>query len=92
MIAAQPQIRLGPCHAQPPSVAGNAASGIRRRPRPSIIYILADDLGYGRIGSYRQKQIKTPNIDKMAAVSHSVIKSSRPGKADARTCRPLCRW
>jgi len=34
--------------------------------RPNIIYILADDLGYGEIGCYGQRQILTPNIDRLA--------------------------
>ncbi len=35
--------------------------------KPNIIYILADDLGYGELGVYGQKKIQTPNIDKLAA-------------------------
>lgn len=34
--------------------------------RPNIIYILADDLGYGELGAYGQTKIETPNIDRLA--------------------------
>ena len=35
--------------------------------QPNIIYILADDLGYGDLGCYGQKKIETPNIDQLAS-------------------------
>lgn len=34
--------------------------------KTNIIYILADDLGYGELGAYGQKIIETPNIDALA--------------------------
>jgi arylsulfatase A-like enzyme len=34
--------------------------------KPNIIFIMADDMGYGDLGCYGQKKIKTPNIDRVA--------------------------
>jgi hypothetical protein len=34
--------------------------------KPNIIFIMADDLGYGEIGPFGQKLIHTPHLDQMA--------------------------
>ncbi|WP_411846507.1 arylsulfatase [Roseibacillus persicicus] len=35
--------------------------------RPNLVFILADDLGWGELGCYGQEKIKTPNLDRLAA-------------------------
>src|SRR3954449_12222538 len=54
--------------------------------KPNIILILADDLGYGDLGSYGQKLIRTPELDKMAAegTRDTQVYASAPVCAPAR--------
>ena len=46
-------------------LAGTCTLAAERK--PNVIFILADDLGYGELGCYGQKLIQTPNLDRMAA-------------------------
>ena len=48
------------------SLASRAAASAEKRP-PNVVFILADDLGYGDLGCYGQTKIRTPNIDKISA-------------------------
>lgn len=47
-----------------PSFSVSAAPAARP---PNIVFILADDLGYGDLGSYGQQRFATPNLDRLAA-------------------------
>jgi arylsulfatase A-like enzyme len=44
-----------------------AGAGAAAPPPPNIVFILADDLGYGDLGCYGQAKIATPAIDRLAA-------------------------
>ena len=54
---------LSICFALLAATAMNAAESRR----PNIVFILADDLGYGDLSCYGQQKFKTPNIDRLAA-------------------------
>jgi arylsulfatase A-like enzyme len=43
------------------------ASTLSAQTRPNIIFIQADDLGYGDLSCYGQRKFRTPNIDRLAA-------------------------
>ncbi len=52
------------------SLAGCKTTPVEKKStqkQPNIIFIMADDLGYGDLGCFGQKEIKTPNIDRLAA-------------------------
>ena len=72
---------------------------------PNIILIMADDLGYGDLGSYGQATIKTPELDAMAEAGmrftdfysgHTICPPSREalltGRHTGHTALRLVRW
>ncbi|MCP9236687.1 arylsulfatase [Lewinella sp. JB7] len=50
-----------------PGAGGNDSVTSSAADRPNIIFILADDLGYGDLSAYGQQRFSTPNIDRLAA-------------------------
>ncbi|MCQ2316034.1 MAG: arylsulfatase [Bacteroidales bacterium] len=43
-----------------------SAASCSHKSKPNVVFILCDDMGYGDLGCYGQKYIRTPNIDSMA--------------------------
>ena len=64
----------------------NTSQAQKKNTHPNIIYIYADDMGYGDAGCYGQKYIKTPNIDRMAyeGIRFTQHYSGAPVSAPAR--------
>lgn len=60
------------------------ASTAGAAPRPSVVVIVADDLGYGDVGAYGAKTIPTPNIDRLAREGIRFT----AGYATASVCSP----
>src|SRR5688500_12355151 len=47
-------------------LALNPVSGLAADKPPNVVLIIADDLGYGDLGCFGNRQIRTPNLDGMA--------------------------
>lgn len=45
----------------------SAAEPNQATSRPNVVFIVADDLGYGELGCYGGREIPTPNLDRLAA-------------------------
>lgn len=49
-----------------PYFCASASAADTDAKKPNIVFILADDLGYGELGCYGQEKIRTPNLDRLA--------------------------
>lgn len=61
-----------------------AVSSVAQTKQPNIIYIMTDDMGYGDLGCYGQKNYTTPNLDKLASQGMKFINAY----AAAPVCTP----
>jgi len=64
-----------------------ACSSLYAAEKPNILFILADDIGYGDLGCYGAKLVKTPVLDKLAAQGCRFTDAHSP----ASTCTPTRR-
>jgi hypothetical protein len=55
--------------------------------KPNVVFVMADDLGYGDLGSYGQTKIKTPTLDKLAGRAKAIPDARDRKRAEARERR-----
>ncbi len=75
------------------TTVASAAAGIpvaQTLARPNLIYIMTDDLGYGDLGCFGQREIKTPHLDRLASEGMKLTSYYAP----CTVCRPsrLALW
>ena len=69
-----------------PLVPTNGAHAEEPAKKPNVIIIYADDLGYGDLECYGAKNVKTPNVNKLAKEgirftnAHAVAATSTPSR------------
>ena len=49
------------------AACASAAHAIDAPSKPNILFILADDIGYGDLGCYGATKVQTPNLDRLAS-------------------------
>ncbi len=74
-------------HATPSSTTAAETSASPQKPKPNIIFIMADDIGYGDLSCYGSKHVKTPNLDRLASTGRRFLDAHSP----ATTCTPTRR-
>src|SRR5438876_11337071 len=66
------------------AVAPGPAPAADAARKPNVVFILADDIGYGDFGCYGAKLVATPNIDRLARQGRRFTDAHSP----AATCTP----
>lgn len=70
------------------AAALSACACSAEKPKPNVVFLIFDDLGYGDLGCYGQKMIETPNIDALASqgLLFTDMYSAAPLSSPSRCC------